>query len=211
MIKSLRCYFKITLRHFFKPLYIITVNDVLYYQCKKLPITLFLFHNIKKIKKMKHALLFLSFAAIAILSCNNETKEPAKTNTTTDTPAVAENKIMIPKSICYATNSGKDSVNLKVEIFENVVTGKLSYKLFQKDSNTGDFEGKLTGDTLLADYKFMSEGKQSTRPVIFLLQDSVAIEGYGTTEEKDGKMVFKNRKEIAFGKGLRLHKVDCNK
>ena len=67
----------------------------------------------------------------------------------------------------------------------------------------------MNGDTLLADYKFMSEGKLSTRQVIFLIQGDDAIEGYGNSEEKDGKMVFKNINEVVFGKGLILKKAEC--
>jgi hypothetical protein len=83
------------------------------------------------------------------------------------------------------------------------------YDFYEKDSNNGEFNGLIHGDTLLADYKFMSEGKLSTRQVIFLLKDSVAIEGYGDMEEKEGKMVFKNTSDITFGKGLLLNKADC--
>jgi len=90
-----------------------------------------------------------------------------------------------------------------------VVTGKLSYQFFDKDSNIGEFDGRLYGDTLLADYKFMSEGKLSTRQVILLIKDSVATEGYGDMEEKEGKMVFKNTNDITFGKGLILKMVEC--
>ena len=77
---------------------------------------------------------------------------------------------------------------MKVEVFENVVTGTLSYKFYQKDSNKGEFEGTLKGDTLLADYTFMSEGTQSVRQVVFLIKGETAIEGYGDIEEKDSKL-----------------------
>lgn len=157
---------------------------------------------------MKQSFLFLSLVTIAFASCN-EPKKSTQTTKEEDTSKAIENKIMIPASSCYATTAGKDSVHLKVEVFPNVVTGNLSYKLYQKDSNKGEFEGNLNGDTLIADYKFMSEGKQSIRQVIFLIKDGVATEGYGNMEEKNGKMVFKNQKEVTFGKGLVLKKVPC--
>jgi hypothetical protein len=81
--------------------------------------------------------------------------------------------------------------------------------LYEKDSNKGKLEGKLYGDTLVADYKFMSEGIESVRQVAFLIKDSVAIEGYGDIEQKDGKTVFKNLKSLDFTHGLPLAKVDC--
>ena len=158
---------------------------------------------------MKYSFLVLSLAAIMIASCNNEPKKSTEIPTVEDTVKTVENKIMIPASSCYTSITGKDTVTLKVEIFPNVVTGKLLYKFYQKDSNKGEFDGQLHGDTLLADYKFMSEGKLSTRQVIFLIKNNVAREGYGKMEEKNGKMVFKDMKGVSFETGLALNKVEC--
>lgn len=157
---------------------------------------------------MKKIPLALSAAAILIISCNQATTKTEAT-ATEDTPNQIENKIMIPSSACYSSIMGKDTFKLKVEVFPNVVTGKLSYQFFDKDSNKGQFNGHLHGDTLLADYKFMSEGKLSTRQVIFLIKDSVATEGYGDMEEKEGKMVFKDVSKVTFGKGLTFVKTEC--
>ena len=158
---------------------------------------------------MKHSLLVLFLAAIIIASCNNEPKKSTEVTISQDTVKSVGNKVMIPASSCYSSTTGKDTVILKVEVFPNVVTGKILYKLFEKDSNKGEFNGRFHGDTLLADYKFMSEGKLSSRQVIFLIQDSVAIEGYGKMEEKDGNMVFKSIKKVTFGNGLLLKKIKC--
>ena len=158
---------------------------------------------------MKYSFLFLSLAAIAGASCNSGQNKSNSVTTTEDTSKPVENKIMIPASSCYSLITGKDTVFLKTEIFPNVVTGILSYKFYEKDSNKGGIDGKLSGDTLIADYKFMSEGTQSTRQVIFLLKDSIATEGYGNMEEKNGKMVFKDLNQVSFGKGLVLKKVPC--
>ena len=104
---------------------------------------------------------------------------------------------------------GKDTVMLTVEKFPNVVTGRLTYKIYQKDSNKGDFEGVMKGDTLIADYKFMSEGKESVRHIAFLIKDSVATEGYADMEEKEGKMVFKIISKLDFSKGMKLQQIAC--
>ena len=158
---------------------------------------------------MKYSFLVLFLAAIIIASCNNAPKKSTEITTVKDTVKTIGNKIMIPVSACYSSTSGKDTVTLKVEVFPNVVTGKLSYKFYEKDSNKGEFDGQFHGDTLLADYKFMSEGKLSTRQVIFLIKNNVAREGYGKMEEKNGKMVFKDMKGISFETGLTLNKVEC--
>src|SRR4030095_6763954 len=112
-------------------------------------------------------------------------------------------------AVCYSRVTGQDTIFLKLEKVSNVVTGSLSFKFYEKDSNKGVIDGKINGDTLLGDYKFMSEGIQSTRQVIFLIKDSNAIQGYGPMEERDGKIVFKDLKEVDFGHGTILLKITC--
>ncbi len=160
-------------------------------------------------KTIKSKKIIAVFAAALLTGCNNEPTAPAKTTAMEDTAKPVENKIMIPDKLCYSTLTGKDTVFLTLEKFPNVVTGNLTYKLYGKDKNTGDIDGKLNGDTLIADYKFMSEGKQSNRQLVFLLNDSIAKEGYGPMEEIDGKMVFKKLNEIDFKKGIKLYKLPC--
>ncbi|ODS73991.1 MAG: hypothetical protein ABS46_19795 [Cytophagaceae bacterium SCN 52-12] len=152
-------------------------------------------------------ILIISLLLVTV-ACN-----PSPKQTTDDTGPAGEDTtrmtIQIPKTGCYVNISARDTVRLKVETFPNVVTGTLRYNFYEKDKNTGEIEGRLMGDTLLADYTFMSEGKRSTRQVIFLVRDSIAIEGYGVMEEKEGKMVFKDIREIDFSEGMKLVKVSC--
>ncbi|MDB5280053.1 MAG: hypothetical protein JWR61_5008 [Ferruginibacter sp.] len=158
---------------------------------------------------MRYLLLLLfTTAAVNVTSCR-ETKQSATTPAVTDSSQTGEMKIMIPNIYCYSTPGGKDSVYLKVEKFPNVVTGRLIYKLFEKDSNTGDIDGVLHGDTLIADYKFLSEGVNSVRQIIFLIKDDTDREGYGEMEERNGKMVFKNLQETDFKKSVPLNKIEC--
>jgi hypothetical protein len=160
---------------------------------------------------MKHSFLCLIvFTAITVtVSCNNEPEKTGEPTPITDTAKPGENKVMVPVSDCYSFIKHKDTVLLKMDKFPNVVTGILSYHFHEKDSNNGDIDGALHGDTLIADYKFMSEGKPSVRQVAFLLQENSATEGYGPQEEKEGKMVFKNLNEIDFKMGIKLKKIQC--
>lgn len=148
------------------------------------------------------------FSAIAVilflLSCGTK-KSPQQQLPGNDEVA----KIMIPQSGCYASLTGSDSIWLKVEVFPNVVTGVLNYNISGKDKNAGTFDGKLYGDTLVADYSFYSEGRLSVRQVAFLIKDSSVVEGYGDIQEQNGKFVFNNVSTIDFSKGLRLQKISC--
>jgi len=158
---------------------------------------------------MKNLLPTILLAAMLTASCNNEPKKTTDAATTVDTPKTVENTTTYPAASCYSYIKNKDTVTLKMEGSANVVTGKLSYKFYEKDSNKGEIIGQLNGDTLLADYNFMSEGILSTRQVIFLIKNNVAKEGYGKMEEKNGKMVFKDLKGVSFATGLSLNKVEC--
>lgn len=153
-------------------------------------------------------ILIISFL-LATVACNPDTRQTAGDDTSPAGGDTTRATIQIPVTGCYVNISAKDTVKLKVETFPHVVTGTLFYNFFEKDKNTGEIEGRLMGDTLLADYTFMSEGIRSTRQVIFLIRDSIAIEGYGALEEKEGRMVFKDIREIDFSKGMKLIKVSC--
>lgn len=118
------------------------------------------------------------------IACNSTSTENTNADSAIDTSSIGEMKIQVPDMVCYSNINGKDTVYLKIEKFPNVVTGKLVYKLYEKDSNTGTIDGILKGDTLIADYTFMSEGQQSVRQVAFIITDSLATEGYSDMEKK---------------------------
>ena len=158
---------------------------------------------------MKNLLTVIFFTATIAASCNNEPKKATDATTTMDTAKTVENKTTTSATSCYSYINDKDTITLNMEGLANAVTGKLTYKLFQKDSNKGELTGQLNGDTLLADYNFMSEGQLSTRQVIFLIKNNTAKEGYGEMEEKNGKTIFKNTKGVSFETGLALNKVEC--
>jgi hypothetical protein len=157
---------------------------------------------------MKYSILFLIPLTGIILSCNNESRKSSETITREDSSKPVD-KTDMSNGVCYSRVTGQDTIFLQLEKVSNVVTGSLSIKIYEKDSNHGVIDGKLSGDTLLADYKFMSEGIQSTRQVIFLLKDSNATQGYGPMEERDGKIVFQDLKEVDFGHGTILQKITC--
>lgn len=145
------------------------------------------------------------FVLIITIACNN-----GKQSTKTGTTNTDEMKVMIPAQTCYTGYLMKDTILLKVERFPNVVTGVLEYRFYEKDRSKGELDGKIYGDTLVANYTFSSEGKKSIRQVAFLLKNDLAIEGLGEMEDRNGKMIFKNLNEIKFDGILTLHKTNCN-
>ncbi len=169
------------------------------------------------IRKISFAFTLI-LSTLALTSCDDTKEETTVTSTTVETDATTTPEpskpapdvtTMQPTMNCYAGHIGKDSFNLRVEQFPTTVTGSLRYDFFEKDKSEGDLDGKISGDTLLANYSFSAEGTISTRQVIFLLKNNTATEGYGDMTEKDGKMVFKDLRSINFS-GPKLQKVACH-
>ena len=154
-------------------------------------------------KKLTYSLIALTSA---LLACqNNSSTETATDSTSTDSSIVS-------KSVqnCYQYIKDKDTANLMTMTSGSVTTGKLDISLWEKDKNTGMIKGEMKGDTLIADYSFNSEGSGSVREVAFLKKGNQFLEGYGDTEEIDGKVKFKNRATLKFGEGIVFTKKDCN-
>lgn len=154
----------------------------------------------------------LIIATVALFACNTEpktTETVAKDSTTTASTPSPTTDIKLPGYKCYINQAAGDSFWLQLNIFENNVTGNLKYIFKEKDSNRGELEGAMKGDTLIADYTFRSEGQKSVRQVAFLLKDSTATEGYGDMEEKDGKLMFKNPGKLTFSQGIVMKLTSC--
>jgi len=111
--------------------------------------------------------------------------------------------------VCYAYLSVSDTVQLMLVKNDTVMTGELLYQLAEKDRNSGTLTGRMRGDTLLANYRFQSEGVESEREVAFLLRDNKAIEGFGPVVERAGKMIFVPSSRLTFTDNRPLVKVAC--
>ncbi|RZK10843.1 MAG: hypothetical protein EOO46_09100 [Flavobacterium sp.] len=156
---------------------------------------------------MKRSVLAIAVALIVMVSCKKEeTKEEVVMPTVQDEmpaeePAVTE---------CYSAIIKKDTISLSLTVKDSSLEkGELHYNFFEKDKNQGTLTGTFKGDTLFADYTFMSEGKSSVREVVFLKKGNIFIEGYGDVEEKDNKTVFKDKKKLFFDSKIVLSKTDC--
>ncbi len=98
---------------------------------------------------------------------------------------------------------------MNMNIRDNVVTGRLEYRLFEKDSNSGTIKGVIRGDTLFADYSFISEAKGSVREVAFLRTNDKWVEGFGDMKENNGKMIFTGKSSLQFNGNIVLTEVPC--
>lgn len=120
--------------------------------------------------------------------------------------------ISIPETLCFRYVVGHDTAYTTLTIRDNAVSGPLVYKWYQKDWNQGEVSGRLEGNIIRGDYRFMSEGIESVREVIFKLENDRLIEGYGQLDERNSKVIFRNPSQVTFPEGERgivFHKVDC--
>lgn len=149
--------------------------------------------------------ILTAIAFVAVLAaCNKkgENKKPIET-------AAPEATALVNSKSCYSLENAKDTVLMSLAMSANNANGELTYNLDGKDKNSGTFSGTFIGDTLFADYTFMSEGKSSVREMVFLRNGDNLTEGYGDMEERNDKACFKDPKEVSFGGGIVLTKADC--
>ncbi|MCJ8163401.1 hypothetical protein MKJ04_01005 [Pontibacter sp. E15-1] len=125
-----------------------------------------------------------------------------------DKQPVAEETTHSSVTSCYQYLQGNDTVSLRLVQTGLLVTGDLTYNLFEKDKNRGTIKGAFAGDTLFADYTFQSEGMESVREVAFLKQNSALAEGYGEIKEIDGKMRFTDKSQLSF-EHVQLRIIPC--
>lgn len=142
--------------------------------------------------------MLIAFSVIILASCSNSSGQNDKTKETV-------NKVNEPAA-CYEYSKDSNKVIMHITITDNIVTGDLMYAYFEKDKNTGTIKGEMKGDTLFADYSFMSEGITSVRELAFLKKGNEWVEGYGEAEEQAGKVVFKNKAALAFDSNMALKK-----
>ncbi|RYD74190.1 MAG: hypothetical protein EOP53_18770 [Sphingobacteriales bacterium] len=159
---------------------------------------------------MKQIFLAGIVCLFAVAACNPSTNPSAATEEDSTGAATVAPVIKIASPACYEQKNAGDTFTLQLKITDSAgVEGTLKYGFKEKDKNAGTIAGMMYGDTLIADYHFLSEGTTSVREVAFLVTDKEAIEGYGDMEDKNGKLVFKDSHKLSFGKGVTMAKVAC--
>jgi hypothetical protein len=157
-----------------------------------------------KITHMNKSILLLSTIAVLFAACQSKTTEEK-----IDSLAKSPDTVVSASKACYAYMKNRDTVTLSYTIAGNTIAGELSNNLFEKDKNSGQINGIIKGDTIIADYTAKGEGVTSVRQVAFLKKGDQLLEGYGDTEEKDGKMVFRKINQLKFVDAIGMTEVDC--
>lgn len=150
---------------------------------------------------MKNIITHLALFSFIFTSCNDQS--------TTNSTATLSDKMNEP-STCYSYSKDSNNIMMHITIADNLVTGDLLIEYYQKDKNTGKINGEMKGDTLYAEYTFMSEGLNSIREVAFLKNGNELTEGFGDVEERSSKTVFTNKAKLKFENNIHLTKTKCD-
>jgi hypothetical protein len=142
----------------------------------------------------------IALSLVIFASCNNEKKQESTIKTEIKTTQT---------ETCYQHTKDSSTIKLNITINDNMVTGNLLYDYYQKDKSKGTIKGELKSDTLFANYTFMSEGIESVREVVFIKTANGWVEGYGEIDDKDGKVMFKDKSKITFDNNVVLRETTC--
>jgi len=145
---------------------------------------------------VKYQILFI--ISIMLIGCTRKNADIPETSTA-----------IVNEMMCYAYTENKDTIQLSITTSDDRVTGRLTYNLFEKDKNTGKLVGSMQGDTLFADYTFMSEGVESTREVAFVKDEKGFVEAFGAVEEKNKKIEFTDHSSLQLNDQIILRPIPC--
>ncbi len=141
---------------------------------------------------------------LMLISCKKE-QEVSVDAEASNFPAIAQ-----PEFECFEFTTDRDTVTLKISHHGGEVGGDLVYDWFERDGNIGSISGGFSGDTLMADYTFQSEGMTSVREIVFVRKGNTMIQGNGDMEEKNGIVVFKDKSKLSFDNSIVLTQAECN-
>ena len=110
---------------------------------------------------------------------------------------------------CYQMTIGRDTALLQLDNTGEVMTGKLSYKPFEKDKNNGTFHATMKKDILRTWYTFQSEGKISVRQIYFKVIEGNLAEGYGDIDMRSDSIFLKHPANLNFETQHLYQKIDC--
>ncbi|WP_128758702.1 hypothetical protein [Leeuwenhoekiella aequorea] len=146
----------------------------------------------QSIKLIRICILFL---CILLCSCGSRNTEPRTSQS-----------INIG---CYGYTKNGDTITLKVIQNDSIIKAALMYKWAEKDKNDGKFEGVQIGNRIRGLYTFTSEGIVSKREMVFKIEDSSLVEGYGETVNSADSVYFKDTDKIKFNTKMPFKLGNC--
>jgi len=153
-------------------------------------------------------IVYIVFTALLVFGCKTKT-EKENNNGQPETTTVVEEKSAPSLEVgCYIYDANGNRIVFEITDVSTTVLGNLSYALKEKDGNKGTFAGVMNDSVLLGKYTFISEGKESTREMAFLVEDAQLIEGFGELDSTG--TAFKDVAVLSFSSSMPLSKTECD-
>jgi hypothetical protein len=110
---------------------------------------------------------------------------------------------------CYSSISKRDTAALQIETKGAVIAGPLTYSIFEKDRNVGEFQGEVRGNILTGWYLFKSEGMMSVRQVAWKISGTSLWPAIGDIVQRGDTALFKDESNLRFDSTNAFRKVPC--
>ncbi len=108
---------------------------------------------------------------------------------------------------CFQFTFHGDTTSCRISLGTNgVVSGYYAWLPDGKDGTMGILKGKLSGDTLIVDHRFLQEGEYFTESLIFLKKEYNLVQLVSENFDQQGRMILINLRP-----GDVLIDTDCNR
>ncbi len=162
---------------------------------------------------MRKSMLLAGGLFFALISCNNPGDKIGDTGTgTTDTlPNTSDAGSTYDTTLtgCYSSISNRDTSALQIDTRGAVIAGPLTYSIFEKDRNVGNFQGEVHGNILTGWYLFKSEGIMSVRQVAWKINGTSLWPGTGDVIQRGDTTLFKDETKLSFDSSNAFRKIPC--
>lgn len=153
-------------------------------------------------------IVYIVFTTLLVFGCKTKTEKENNNGQPETTTDVEEKSAPSLEVGCYIYDANGNRIVFEITDVSTTVLGNLSYALKEKDGNKGTFAGVMNDSVLLGKYTFISEGKESTREVAFLVEDAQLVEGFGELDSTG--TAFKDVTVLSFSSSMPLSKTECD-
>lgn len=156
---------------------------------------------------MKYISLIAFGMMVVAISCKPTVNSETEDTATQLPPSPAPERLQQPVSQKYCYYTPNDTAVLTLEIAGSEATGTYMTHLMGKDKSSGVLEGVISNDTIVANYRYLTNGTEAIREVVFVVRNNTVTEGKGGTTLQNGKEVISDRAALTFDES-RAMKVD---
>ncbi len=152
------------------------------------------------------------FGLLLLTSCNQTDAPEANIHVPSGLPVKADNAVayMQDGTYCFGKLFNQDVTDVQLVISGNIVTGKMDWVPYEKDSARGTLRGyKNEAGELDLLFNYMIEGNQQTETKIMKIDNDKLLIKHGELldAKNDGNLVYKDISQAEFTETL--EKVDC--